>query len=131
MFGFLKKKQQDVLVAASSSLYGSNLSIGDADVDLAVTLAYTDLLITAVDLPAVDRTARGMATGPVSQSTHDLALSVAMYYFTDPAYFETLEVVQLFSRLEVRHWLASGKVTPHLAQAFEECLDRAYASEPH
>lgn len=78
----------------------------------------------------IHRLASQLIAGPVPYSTHDLAVSVAMAFFKDPAWQNTLADHQLAARMRVLEWIQTGKVAKMIAGVFEETLYRAYKSIP-
>jgi len=63
---------------------------------------------------------------PLSYSTHDLALSVALKFFTQPERIPQLFQAQLLARMKALQWHREGLVATTVAKNFEEALYELY-----
>lgn len=65
-------------------------------------------------------------SGPIPYSTEDLALSIALNFFKDPAYIPLLGTAQLMARMTMLDWFGENKVAPLLVKSFEDVLYKTY-----
>lgn len=91
----------------------------------AVELA-SEFLMGVVSEGEIMTVATQLSSGPIPYSTHDLALSVALNFFKDPACIPSLGTAQLMARMSMLEWLQEKKVAPVLAQSFEDTLYKLY-----
>jgi|SRR5947207_1245668 len=63
---------------------------------------------------------------PLSYSTHDLALSVALKFFTQTERIPQLFQAQLLARMKALQWHREGLVATTLVKSFEEALYELY-----
>ena len=123
MFNFLKKKPQTVLDRMIIATYGQNPPKAQrADINLAIDLASSALLMGSIEKAEVDAVARGLFHGRMPYSTHDLAIATALNFFRRSERREELSAAQLLARLTASEWLQEGKIAPLLARTFEETL---------
>jgi hypothetical protein len=123
-FGGNKKPEtaMDVFIKA---MYGDPPPPKRANLSEAVDLA-NDLLMGEVNERDIVTIASQLNSGPIPYSTHDLALSVALNFFKDPARISRLETAQLMARMSMIDWLQEDKVAPLLVQSFEDTLYKLY-----
>ena len=129
MFGFFKKKPT-ALDALIKFTYGDQPPRKTAELGPAVFLAHEELMNSSVPREQVHKRASQLIAGPIPYSTHDLALSVAMAFYKDPAWQSALADHQLAARMRVLEWIQTGKVAKVIAGVFEETLYKAYKSVP-
>ena len=127
MFGLFsnKEKPQNALEELIISVYGNPPPAKRANVNRAVSLA-NKLLMDVVDEHEVSRKGIALNHGPVPYSTHDLALSIALYFFKQPDYVPQLSMAQHMARIKVLEWHQAGLVVPALVKGFEDVLYRLY-----
>jgi len=126
MFGFRKKKPKTALDAFITAVYGDPPPAKRADIGEASRLASEELLMGNIDASHIRKLAEELASGPVPYSTHDLALSVALNFFKRPELMPTLQIAQLFVRMQMLEWLQAGLVAPMIVKSFEEVLYKLY-----
>jgi hypothetical protein len=125
-----KKRSSTAMGALIDATYGRNAK-KTANVVEAVALASNDLLLGRFDKEDIEELAVALSNGPMPYSTHDLAASVALGllrkvpYESRKAFFD----VQLRARMAIGSWVAEGKLSPLLAQAFEQTLYKYYHPE--
>lgn len=127
MFGFFnkKKKPQSALDELIFAIYGNPPPPKRANVSQAFDMA-NELLMRVVDEKKVNNQAIALNDTPIPYSTHDLALSIALYFFKKPEYVPQLFEAQLFARMKMLEWLQKGLVAPLLVQSFESVLYELY-----
>src|SRR5271169_6130171 len=125
MFGIFKKKPPTALDAAFQVMYG-NKREKDANLTAASQIAAEELLSGIVKYSEVQACAQKLFDGPIPYSTHDLAVSVSLNFFRKTELTNDLKWAQIGARIRVTDWTREGKVTPLLAQSFEEVLYKLY-----
>ena len=130
MFGFGKKKPKTVLDEFIFAVYGNPPPPKRANVEQAIELACNELLLGLVDREAVREHARALAETPIPYSTHDLAVSVALHFFTDPQCIPRLGTAQLAARMRAILWMKNGLVVGPLMKSFEDTLYKRYKAAP-
>lgn len=127
MFGIFskKKKPTNALDEFIFAVYGNPPPPKRANLKQAIQLA-SELLVGHVDERSISRQAIALSDGPIPYSTHDLALSTALNFFRQPAYFKQLFEAQLFARMKLLEWLEQGCIAPALAKSFEDVLYNLY-----
>lgn len=131
MFGLLrKKKPANALDEFIFLVYGNPPPPKRASVRDATKLAFEQLLMRRVSEPEVRAVADELSSGPIPYSTHDLALSVALNFFKQPARIENLREAQLQARLKMTDWVLAGFAVPVIAKSFEEVLYKLYKPAP-
>jgi hypothetical protein len=78
-------------------VYGANPS-KSADLERSITIAYEDLLCELVPLSQVKQKASELFKGPIPYSTHDLAISTALAFFTSPPLVQILQECRISAR---------------------------------
>jgi hypothetical protein len=124
MFG-KNKKQESAMDVFIRAVYGDPPPSKRAKLSEAVDLA-SELLMGVVSEREIVTVATELNSGPIPYSTHDLALSVALNFFKDPARIPSLSTAQLMARMAMLEWLQEGKVAPMLVQSFENTLYKLY-----
>jgi hypothetical protein len=118
-----KNMSEELIVA----LYGNPPPKAQrADCSLAINLAYTELLGEVVERSEVEKHAQKLFSGPIPYTTHDLALSTAIWFYKSGEYTSDLASEQLMARMTVLEWFQAGKVGPLLVKAFEDDLYALY-----
>ena len=127
LFGGTKKQESamDVFIRA---VYGDPPPPKRAKLSEAVGLA-SDLLMGEVNEREIMTVATQLSSGPIPYSTHDLALSVALNFFKDPAHIPNLGTAQLMARMTMLEWLQGKKVAPMVVMSFEDTLYKLYKPE--
>lgn len=126
MFGFLKKKKPaNALDDFIFSVWGNPPPPKRADLETAITLA-SKLLMGLISETKIRNQAIALHIRPMPYSTHELAISVASYFFIDPIYVTQLSEAQLPARVRSLEWLKQGLVVPILAKSFEDELYTIY-----
>jgi hypothetical protein len=133
MFGLFKKK--DPATAMDQfirMMYGDPPPAKRADVELAVSLVYEDLLAQSIEEDEILRIATDLSNGPIPYSTHDLALAVALHFYTKIPVGDrqNLLVPALEARMMALRWAKEGSVAPLLLQTFENTLYEQYPPVP-
>jgi len=124
MFG-KNKKQESAMDVFIRTVYGDPPPPKRAKLSEAVELA-SELLMGVVSEREIVTVATELNSGPIPYSTHDLALSVALNFFKDPARIPSLGTAQLMARMAMLEWLQERKVAPMLVQSFENTLYKLY-----
>ena len=118
-----KNKLEEFIVA----LYGNPPpEAGRADCSKAISLAHIELLGEIVERSEVEKRARELFSGPIPYTTHDLALSTAIWFYKSGEFTSELASEQLMARMTVLEWLQAEKVQPLLVQSFENDLYALY-----
>jgi hypothetical protein len=125
LFGGKKKKPETAMDVLIRSLYGDPPPPKRANLFEAIDLA-KNLLMGIVNEREITVIATQLNDGPIPYSTHDLALSVALNFFKNPAYIPKLASAQLMARMSMLEWLQESKVAPMLVQSFEDTLYKLY-----
>jgi hypothetical protein len=120
-----KKRPESAMDVLIRTMYGDPLPPKRAKLAEAVKLA-NELLMGTVSEREVGTIAAQLNSGPIPYSTHDLALSVALNFFKDPARIQSLRDAQLMARMSMIEWLQENKVAPLLVQSFESTLYKLY-----
>lgn len=124
MFG-KNKKQESAMDVFIRAIYGDPPPPKRAKLSEAVELA-SELLMGLVSEREIVTVATELNSGPIPYSTHDLALSIALNFFKDPARIPSLGTAQLMARMAMLEWLQEKKVAPMLVQSFENTLYKLY-----
>lgn len=124
LFG-AKKKPETAMDVFIKAMYGDPPPPKRAKLSEAVDLA-NDLLMGEVAEREIVTLATQLNSGPIPYSTHDLALSVALNFFKDPARISRLGTAQLMARMSMMEWLQEKKVAPLLVQSVEDTLYKLY-----
>ncbi len=124
MFG-KNKKQESAMDVFIRAIYGDPPPPKKAKLSEAVELA-SELLMGVVGEREIVTVATELNSGPIPYSTHDLALSIALNFFKDPARIPSLGTAQLMARMAMLEWLQEKKVAPMLVQSFENTLYKLY-----
>jgi hypothetical protein len=119
------KKQESAMDVFIRAVYGDPPPPKRAKLSEAVELA-SELLMGMVSEREIVTIATELNSGPIPYSTHDLALSVALNFFKDPARIPSLGTAQLMARMAMLEWLQQKKVAPMLVQSFEGTLYKLY-----
>lgn len=123
MFGLFGKKQprteMDEFIQA---MYGDRPPSKRAVVPEAVLLAWEHLLARLVSKRDVENVVFELNNGPVSYSTHELALAAALNLFKSPLFGPRLGETQLSARMTALEWFQAGKVIAPLVKTFEDTL---------
>ncbi len=120
-----KKKPESAMDVFIHAVYGNPPPPKRAKLSEAVDLA-NELLMGEVSKQEIQTLATQLNSGPIPYSTHDLALSVALNFFKDPARIPSLGTAQLMARMSMLEWLQDGKVAPMLVKSFEDTLYKLY-----
>lgn len=120
-----KKKPETAMDLLIKTMYGDPPPPKRANLSEAVGLA-NDLLMGEVTEREIVTLATQLNSGPIPYSTHDLALSVALSFFKDPARISRLRTAQLMARMSMIEWLQEKKVAPLLVQSVEDTLYKLY-----
>jgi hypothetical protein len=120
-----KKKPESAMDVFIQAMYGNPAPPKRAKLSESVDLA-TELLMGEVSKQEIQTLATQLSSGPIPYSTHDLALSVALNFFKDPARIPSLGTAQLMARMSMLEWLQDGKVAPMLVKSFEDTLYKLY-----
>ena len=123
-----KKKQESAMDVFIRAVYGDPPPPKRAKLSEAVGLA-SDLLMGEVNEREIMTVATQLSSGPIPYSTHDLALSVALNFFKDPAHIPNLGTAQLMARMTMLEWLQGKKVAPMVVMSFEDTLYKLYKPE--
>ena len=119
-----KKKEESAMDLFIKAMYGDTPP-KRANLSEAVDLA-NELLMGEVSEREIVTVATRLNSGPIPYSTHDLALSVALSFFKDPARIPSLGTAQLMARMTMIEWLQSKKVAPLLVKSVEDTLYKLY-----
>ena len=115
-------KPDNLLDELIISIYGDPPPPKRANVEEAINLAANELLKGIVEEYEVRTKAEELNAGPIPYSTHDLALSVSLYFFKEQSYGTQLKTASLLARMTVLQWNEKGLVAPFLVKSFEETL---------
>jgi hypothetical protein len=129
MFGLFSKKQKPKTALDSYifKMYGNPPPpAGRANLDEAVNLAFNDLFSGQIEIELVRDHATKLHTGQIPYTTHDLALSTAIYFYKEVKYMSKLEAVQIFARLEALQWFKNGLLHKEILRVFENDLYKIY-----
>lgn len=120
-----KKKPETAMDVFIKAMYGDPPPPKRANLSEAVDLA-NEILMGEVSEREIVTLATQLNSGPIPYSTHDLALSVALSFFKDPARISKLGTAQLMARMSMIEWLQQKKVAPLLVQSLENTLYNLY-----
>lgn len=123
-----KNEPQNALEALIHITYGNPPPNKSAKVKEAIDLAYKDLLGERIFRSEVTELAIELNDTPMPYSTYDLALAIALNFFTQKEKVEILRDMQLIARGTLFNWRDSGTVNLHLAKTFEDSLYKTYKS---
>jgi hypothetical protein len=121
-----KKKPMTALDAFVRMAYGSPPPPKTARLDEAIRIAADQFLLGAVPRQDVADLAAKLDRSPIPYSTNDLAVSIALNFFRQPARIDQLRNAQLAARTKLLEWTLDRKVNPVLAKALEETLCELY-----
>ena len=126
MFGLCRRKSRakppTALDAFVHMAYGNPPPAKTARLDEAVRIAADQFLLGLVRRQDVVDLATKLDRWPIPYSTNDLAVSIALNFFRQPARFDQLRNAQLAARTKLLEWMLDKKVNPVLAKAFEDTL---------
>jgi len=120
-----KKKPESAMDVFIQTMYGNPPPPKRAKLSESVDLV-NELLMGEVSKQEIQTLATQLNSGPIPYSTHDLALSVSLNFFKDPARIPSLGTAQLMARMSMLEWLQDGKVAPMLVKSFEDTLYKLY-----
>ncbi len=120
-----KKKPESAIDVFIHAVYGNPPPPKRAKLSEAIELA-KELLIGEVSEREIETLATQLNSGPIPYSTHDLALSVALNFFRDPARMPNLGTAQQMARMTIIEWLQEKKVAPMIVKSFEDTLYKLY-----
>ena len=123
---FFNKKPTNALEEFIFATYGNPPPKKRANLQQAIQLAHTDLLMEMANIADITQHAESLNAGPIPYSTHDLALSVALAFFKQPQNIEHLGTAQLMARMAALQWYQEGLVAPLLLRSFEQTLYTLY-----
>lgn len=121
-----RRKPRNMLDEFIFLVYGNPPPPKRASVRDAAKLAFEQLLMRRVSEPEVRAVADELSSGPIPYSTHDLALSIALNFFKQPARIDDLREAQVQARLKMADWVQAGFAVPVIAGSFEEVLYKLY-----
>ena len=126
MFGLCRRKRREkpptALDAFVHMAYGSAPPPKTAHLDEAVRIAADQFLLGLVPRQDVADLATRLNRSAIPYSTNDLAVSIALNFFRQPARVDQLRNAQLAARTKLLEWMLDEKVNPVLAKAFEDTL---------
>ena len=131
MFGIFnrKKKPETALDKLIIALYGNPPPKAQrANLDQAVSLAFNNLLGGCVPIEIVRKHAHELFVGQIPYTTHDLALSTAIFFYKQAEYLSILDKVQLTARFEALQWFQNGELHQEFLRNFENDLYEFYKS---
>lgn len=127
MFSFFRKrKPKTALDMAIMQIYGSLYHKKTANLEAATRIAHSDLLCECIDADSVRQKAAELYASPMPYSTNDLAVSVALAFYKDPANHEFLKEAQMVARLQLLEWVKADTVAKPIAMAFENTLYKLF-----
>jgi hypothetical protein len=128
MFKFFRKKPKTLLDQFIVTVFGDNPPAPRrANLELAIDLSHSALLMGTVDKIEVKTIASGLFDGEIPYSTHDLAAATALHFFRQPELKNDLEHAQLMARMTVFDWFKENKVNALMIKVFEDSLYRQYS----
>lgn len=125
MFGLFKKKPVTALDVAINAVYGTAPPKKRADLGHATNLA-SEMLMHVVDVHEISEHAIALDAGPIPYSTYDLALMVALSFFSKSAVVSNLFDAQLLARMRAVEWFKQNLVAPAIVETFETRLYKLY-----
>jgi hypothetical protein len=127
MFG--RSKPKTLLDAFIETVYGKQPPAKSAKLSDAIALAYDNLLSQMVSESEVSAHAAALFSGLIPYSTHDLALSTALFFFKKEELKEELDGAQFNARMVLLEWLSEGKnIARPLASSFEKTLYKIFGT---
>ena len=127
MFGIFSKnkKPKNVLDELIFAIYGNPPPPKRANLNQAISMA-DEMLMGIIDVKTISSQVIDLNDGPIPYSTHDLALSTALNFFSKPEHIPELFEAQIFARMKMLQWAQDALVAPLLAQSFENTLYKLY-----
>ena len=134
MFGLCRRKTREkpptALDAFVHMAYGSVPPAKTARLDEAVRIAADQFLLGLLPRQDVADLAAKLNRSAIPYSTNDLAVSIALNFFRQPARIDQLRNAQLAARTKLLEWMLDKKVNSVLAKAFEDTLYELYKPTP-
>ena len=130
VFGLCRRKSREkppsALDAFVHMAYGNPPPTKTARLDEAIRIAADQFLLGLVPRQDVVDLATKLNSWPIPYSTNDLAVSIALNFFRQPARVDRLRNAQLAARTKLLEWILDKKVNPVLAKALEDTLYELY-----
>lgn len=127
MFGlFGKKKPITEMDNFIEAVYGKHPPPKRAILSQVIKLAHVDLLGSQIDWNMVVVLATELNKSPIPYSTHDLAISVAHFFYKKPENIGLLRDAHLEAQACAIKWLEEEKVAPIFVRNFEDTLLEMY-----
>jgi hypothetical protein len=118
-----KKSLMDDFTTAAKVKGGK---LNTTSLNQSIKMAHEQLLGEIVPKAKVTAIAQKLNDGPMSYSHDDLAFSVALNFFKNKAYIDSLSTQQMVARLTLIESINKKMINPLLAAAFEDALYKLY-----
>ena len=128
MFGLFSKKNQSTTMMDEiiNTMYGNPPPPKSAKLDQAIRIAFDELLLNLVSKQDITKIATNLNSGPIPYSTHDLAISIALHFFTQPERISQLREAQMLAKMNAFKWAKEEKLNPMIFDSFENSLYELY-----
>ena len=123
---FTKEKKRSLLDDFNDVVNSSSVGKSNADVNLAIELAHTELLCEVISKSEISKLANEISIEQIELSTNDLALVTALFFFSKVELKESLSDVQFLARLKLQEWIQAKSVNLLIAKTFEDTLYKKF-----
>ncbi len=123
---FTKEKKRSLLDDFNDVLNSASVSKSNADINLAIQLAHTELLCEVISKNEISKLANEISIEQIDLSTNDLALVTAMFFFSKAELKESLSDIQFLARLKLQEWIQAKSVNLIVAKMFEDTLYKKF-----
>ena len=123
---FTKVKKRSLLDDFNDVVNSASVGKSNADVNLAIELAHTELLCEAISKGEISKLANEISIEQIELSTNDLALVTALFFFSKVELKESLSDVQFLARLKLQEWIQAKSVNLLIAKMFEDTLYKKF-----
>jgi hypothetical protein len=119
---FTKEKKRSLLDDFNDVVNSASVGKSNADINLAIELAHTELLCKVISKNEISKLANEISIEQIDLSTNDLALVTALFFFSKVELKESLNEVQFLARLKLQEWIQAKSVNLIVAKMFEDTL---------
>ena len=123
---FTKVKKRSLLDDFNDVVNSGSVGKSNADINLAIELAHTELLCEVISKNEISKLANEISIEQIDLSTNDLALVTAMFFFSKAELKESLSDIQFLARLKLQEWIQAKSVNLIVAKMFEDTLYKKF-----
>jgi len=122
----MKNEKYSLMDDFANLVGASNKSTSKISLNESIEIAYKEILGEIIPKVKVTEIAQGLHNGPIPYNDEDLAYAVALNFFKNKDYIDSLKDQQLMARMRLLQSINAQKVNPLLARCFEDVLYKQY-----